>query len=278
MTKAVEIASGRSSLDESQHDQILDQNEESSTSSESSSSEEADVALPNRSEIQECYTDIVEIVDKLYRMSIAIRSPSVRTATSKALSYIERNEIGNDIFNLFEDYTFKRIRAQYPDLSESLVLRLAQSISRRRRMFMYRRKHRKKLEVVEEEIVRIHDQPTPSHIPTRVDPGSSQGNIAIHLAKPAPSLLSKSILSQTTATDYVPRTLAASEVASSTAFTSVASDVLGKNEISIPPVSTTDDKDFECPYCFCILSGKYKQKKLWEYVYYTLFPFFYLLY
>jgi hypothetical protein len=235
--------------------------------SSSSSSDEADVDLPARSAVQECYVDIVEIIDRLYRLSIAIRSPSIRTATSKALSYIERDELGNDISLLFEQYTLQRIRFRYSQLEPRLAERVGKSISRRRRLFMYRRRHREKLQVVEEDLLRERGL-TSRHIisnPNAIPQSEINESSLIQPSMPPATLNPRSIFSQTTATEYVAGVEITPE-ASSIAPTSVVSGVSMESDFCIPPIVSADEKDFECPYCFCILSGKHKKKKLWEYV------------
>jgi hypothetical protein len=233
--------------------------------SSSSSSGEENISIPDRTAIQECYVDIVEIIDKLFRLSIAIRNPSVRTATSKALSYVERDELGNDAFLLFEQFTLKRIRARYSELTEHLAERLAKSISRRRRLFLYRRRHRKKLEVVERE---SHNLPIFPEVGQSVDSKATvqpHEDIPMQPEKRAPTLVSGKLFSQTTATEYAPRPETPSE-ASSIISASMISGISKESEVCIPPVLPADGNNFECPYCFCILYGKTQHKKLWEYV------------
>ena len=233
--------------------------------SSSSSSGDEDISIPERTAIQECYIDIVEIIDRLFKLSIAIRNPSIRTATSKALSYVEKDELGNDIFVLFEQFTIKRIQLRYPELPEYLATRLAKWISRRRRLFLYRRRHRRKLEIIEQD---SHNLPVLLNAGQIVDAGTSlphHEDIPTHSEHRAPTFLSRTILSQTTATEYVPRPETPSE-GGSVVSVSMISGISKESEICIPPVLPADGKDFECPYCFCILHGKTQRKKLWEYV------------
>jgi hypothetical protein len=78
-------------------------------------------------------------------------------------------------------------------------------------------------------------------------------------SEPALTINARTILSQTTATQYVPRpnpTLEGSIVAP----TSVISRKSNESDIIIPPISHGDGKDFECPYCFFILEKKLRRR------------------
>ena len=233
--------------------------------SSSTSSSDESISIPERTAIQECYIDIVEIIDRLFKLSIAIRNPSIRTATSKALSYVEKDELGNDTFLLFEQFTIKRIQLRYPELPEHLATRLAKSISRRRRLFLYRRRHRKKLEIIEQDSHNVPVFPEAGQVAGARTAVLHPEDVPTQSEQRAPTLLSRTILSQTTATEYVPRLETPSE-GSSVVSVSMISGISRESEICIPPVLPADGKDFECPYCFCILHGKTQRKRLWEYV------------
>ena len=71
----------------------------------------------DHSELAGYYLTITEIIGRLFKLSIAIRSPSVQNASGRSVSFVNKDEDGNDLSELFEKYALQRIVHHYPDLS-----------------------------------------------------------------------------------------------------------------------------------------------------------------
>jgi hypothetical protein len=171
---------------------------------------------------------------------------------------------------LFEDYVLQRITHHYPELSPKIAERLSRAVGRRRRQFMYQRRHREKLGRVRRGVdnstnpaQNMNSDNLQSSISHDVAVDTSQPQFA---TEPEPTVFHRSILSETTATQYVSRP--EQPQAPSTKSFSTASGIFQGSEIDIPPpISPDKDQEFECPYCFFILSGEFKEQRTWRYVY-----------
>lgn len=225
--------------------------------------------VPGQSELAGYYLTITEIIGRLFKLSIATRSPSVQNAATRSASFIEKDEEGNDLSVLFEQYVLQRIVHHYPELSPRIAERLSRAIGRRRRQFMYQRRHREKLgraprgerqsatltQIVETDNLK-------SSVPNEAAVSISEAYVTTGLER---SVFHHSILSETTATQYVPRP--EQPQTPSTKSFSTASGVFQGSEIDIPPpVSPDKDQEFECPYCFFILSSEFKEQRTWRYI------------
>jgi hypothetical protein len=222
---------------------------------------------PGQSELAGYYLAITEIIGRLFKLSIAIRSPSIQNAAARSACFIDKDVDGNDLLATFEEYVLQRIVHHYPDLSRRIAERLSRAIGRRRRQFMYQRRHREKLG-------RSHrggEHPTISA--QNMDRDNLKSSLTHELAvptsqrqvttEPEPTVFHHSILSETTATQYVPRP--EQPQAPSTKSFSTASGIFQGSEIDIPPPILPDkDQEFECPYCFFILSSEFKEQRTWR--------------
>ena len=105
------------------------------------------------------YEEIVDIVDNLYKLSVRIRTPTIRSRSLKAASYQPKDlDTGVDILSSYAQYDKQHVCEVLRDLRKSqgenekteddyLTSRLAQSITMRRRQFKYWKRHRDKLSV-----------------------------------------------------------------------------------------------------------------------------------
>ncbi len=222
---------------------------------------------PGQSELAGHYLTITEIIGRLFKLSIAIRSPSVQNAAARSTSFIEKDEDGNDVSAFFEQYVLKRIIHHYPDLSLKIAERLSRAIRRRRRQFMYQRRHREKLGRIrngEEKPFTLGQNMGGDKLNSSMSHGLAGHISDPHVTTgPEPTIFHRSILSETTATQYVPRP--EQPQASSIKSFSTASGIFQGSEIDIPPpISPDKDQEFECPYCFFILSKEFKEQRTWR--------------
>jgi len=105
------------------------------------------------------YEEIVDIIDNLYKLSVRIRTPTIRSRSLKAASYQPKDpETGVDVLSAYALYDQQHTRELLRDLRQAhssetessddyLVTRLAHGITLRRRHFKYWKRHRAKLSV-----------------------------------------------------------------------------------------------------------------------------------
>lgn len=114
------------------------------------------------------YEEIVDIIDNLYKLSVRIRTPTMRSRSLKAASYQPKDpETGIDVLSAYALFDQQHTRELLRDLRQAhanetessddyLVTRLAHGITLRRRHFKYWKRHRDKLSVstvIEESVV-----------------------------------------------------------------------------------------------------------------------------
>ncbi|KAL2049167.1 hypothetical protein ABVK25_010596 [Lepraria finkii] len=253
------------------YDEMVVPSEDVENSSSSSSSSEQDhQSLESTSELQDRYLAIVDTLDRLYKQSIAIRSSAPRNRTSKAASYIQKDECGNDVGVLFQTYAVERIRRAYPQATDFLVRRLGNAVSQRRRHFMYERVRRKRRTLVTHALDPADTlPPTQKRAKEALEASSSTslgsaGVVKTH-SKYDPSSLATGQPSDFTATTYIPRD-DESDHGRSVVSTSTMATFIQDKELEIPPVpeSGTTGKDFECPYCCTIVTAKTGSEKAWK--------------
>ncbi|KAI1571842.1 hypothetical protein PtrEW7m1_007729 [Pyrenophora tritici-repentis] len=100
---------------------------------------------------------MIDIIDNLYKLSVRIRTPSIRSRSLKASSYMQKDpETGVDVLSMYAELDLKHVQELLSDLRRSfpnneemdkdfLIVRLSKSITLRRRNFKYWKRHRDKL-------------------------------------------------------------------------------------------------------------------------------------
>jgi len=116
--------------------------------------EEAD---GSRKELMMRYEEIVDIIDNLYKLSVRIRTPTIRSRSLKAASYQPKDrDTGVDILSSYAQYDRQHVHELLRSLREPYIghsrldddymeSRLTQGITLRRRHFKYWKRHRDKL-------------------------------------------------------------------------------------------------------------------------------------
>ena len=103
-----------------------------------------------RTELQMRFTEIVDIIDNLYKLSVRIRTPGLRSRSLKASSYTQKDpETGVDIFDMYAAQDLKHVQELVSHLRQPyasddtqeeqdfLIKRLSASVTLRRRHFKY---------------------------------------------------------------------------------------------------------------------------------------------
>lgn len=138
----------------------------------------------SKNELTMRYEEVVDIIDNLYKLSVRIRTPTVRSRSLKAASYQPKDpETGVDILSTYALYDQQHTRELLRDLRQAhickphdgddyLVTRLAHGITLRRRHFKYWKRHRDKLSVstvIEERAVHPERPMEQANTPLRND-------------------------------------------------------------------------------------------------------------
>ncbi|KAJ5061318.1 hypothetical protein J3E72DRAFT_190163 [Bipolaris maydis] len=111
-----------------------------------------------RTELKMRFGEIVDIIDNLYKLSVRIRTPGLRSRSLKASSYTQKDpETGIDIFDMYAMQDLKHVQELVSHLRQPyvasdtqedqdyLIKRLSASVTLRRRHFKYWKRHRDKL-------------------------------------------------------------------------------------------------------------------------------------
>ncbi|KAF2823767.1 hypothetical protein CC86DRAFT_371989 [Ophiobolus disseminans] len=244
--------------------------------------EDEDEDSGSRSELSMRFAEIVDIVDNLYKLSVRIRTPTIRSRSLKAATYKPKDpETGVDLLSTYAVYDLQHIKEllchlrqpHQEDVENSdydyLITRLSAAITLRRRQFKYWRRHRDKLGMatgIEETTpdALVINRPDP---PQRNDTSEAQPEIpTLVVPKEAPShKTGKTLLSGTEATQHHQSLDEIVDTKSVTSYAVTVKDLHGKGvELPPPPHSADGEKDFECPYCYIICPARYGRGRAWR--------------
>ncbi|OMP89197.1 hypothetical protein BK809_0005918 [Diplodia seriata] len=236
-----------------------------------------------RFELQQRMSEIVDIINSLYRLSIRIRNPTIRIRSLKAATYRQIDpDTGVDVLSQYAEYdrgyvadSLAQLRAGFPQRKNEdvafLVDRLSKAITKRRQQFKYWKRHRDKLSIpapAKEDV-----PPTGGIQGLQPQPGTNGIDSSVHapnvvkfdLRAPPSEAQPRTLLSGTEATAHH-RTL--DDAVDSQSVTSVATTArdLGGHGIDLPPPPSSADgeRDFECPYCYVICPARYGRSRSWK--------------
>ena len=176
-------------------------------------------------ELNQILSDIVEVVNCLLRLSVAIRNPAPHDRLMKSKS--------SDTSH-YEPYDIQHVSMKFPGADKEITARLGKAISRRRQYFKYREEHHKLSQGLDfnsgmTEIVGPSTivSPLPQHI-------KGGAGVAGDLGTLDEDERSETGISQTT----------------------YATSVANSEQIRTPPLpKQSKDGPFECPFCFVIISA-----------------------
>ena len=262
------IIAGQKLPSEASSEDKDDYDSESSFDSESQDEQPA-APIP---EVKQHYLGIVDAIDRLYKLSMVIRSPQLRNRSTKAETFVERDSEGRDVSADFEHYAITRALhqmctwknkispAELTNDEENLAIRLGKANSRRRRRFMYDQSHHRKLANFKPNFDEEGDRNIPAPERSKAIEGRSQehnnpSNVLLNMHGTISSTKAFTILSDTTATKYVPPPYQIPDNQSATSSSTTYSGYQ-MSDVSIP-VAPEDsfNKEFQCPYCKYIALG-----------------------
>ncbi|KAF1915484.1 hypothetical protein BDU57DRAFT_274856 [Ampelomyces quisqualis] len=246
--------------------------------------EEEDENVGSRTELSMRFSEIQDIIDNLYKLSVRIRTPTIRSRSLKAATYKPKDaDSGVDIMSEYAKYdvqhvaeVIKQLSQPYQHQAESdhnyLINRLSSAITLRRRQFKYWKRHRDKLgvsTVQEEQTYTAGPGVDRPELPMRNDTLEALPDIAIHVTdqdEEAPShKTGKTLLSGTEATQYHQSLDEIVDTKSVTSYAVTVKDIHGKGVDLPPPPRVADgEKDFECPFCYIICPARYGRGRAWR--------------
>jgi hypothetical protein len=206
---------------------------------------------------------VEQAIDRLYRLSVAIRRPSIISQNVKAANFVIRDEDGNDVGEQFADFALKWITHQFPDAAPVIRERLAKSVTLRRKRFLYRQNHQKKLSTKSY----LSPPPLAGRSPS---PGlEAESTIVARTIIESPAqgnhdkqneFLKPRLPSQTSASKVSGKfkTEDVFEPPPSRTPTVFSSPFTQQAAVAIPdpPKLSPGSKEFECPYCCMMLPMK----------------------
>lgn len=282
LNAAYEIVSGaRLPYEEQPHPDEDDDEEEDDDDGFFSEDEEDDDPDETRTELGMRFGEVVDIIDNLYKLSVRIRTPTLRSRSLKAASYQPTDpETGVDLLAMYAEYDLQHTKEllwhlRQPHVGDTqlehdfLVTRLSKGITLRRRQFKYWKRHRDKLSVstvFEEELPIVQPVINRPNAPQRMDTLEVQSGNPIFMTKEAPShKTGKTLLSGTEATQHYQSLDEIVDTKSVTSYAVTVKDIQGRGvDLPPPPKCAEGDKDFECPYCFVICPARYGRGRAWR--------------
>lgn len=170
--------------------------------------------------------DIIEVVNCLLRLSVAIRNPAPHDRLTKSKSTDTSH---------YEPYDIQHVCTKFPNADEKITARLGKAISRRRQYFKYREEHHNKLSQGLDFNSGITEIVGPSTIASSLPQHIKGGaGVAGDLGTLDEDERSETGISQT----------------------SYATSVADSEKIRVPPLpKQSKDGPFECPFCFMIISA-----------------------
>ncbi|KAF1957486.1 hypothetical protein CC80DRAFT_443757 [Byssothecium circinans] len=278
---ALDIVSGNRLPYEKQ--QKPDETDEDEVENDDFFSEDEDEDEPGapKTELEMRFREFVDIIDNLYKLSVRIRQPTIRSRSLKAASYAPKDpETQIDILEQYAAFDLqhtwelvRHLRTPYAgandiEKDEALIHRLARAVTLRRRQFKYWKRHRDKLgvstipedapiqpQVERPEQMNLHDT-------LEVQPGVTEQVII----KEAPSQKTgKTMLSGTEVTYHHQSLDDIVDSKSVTSYATTVRDASGRSiQLPPPPKAADGEKDFECPICYIICPSRYANQRSWK--------------
>ncbi|KAH8880759.1 hypothetical protein GQ53DRAFT_736224 [Thozetella sp. PMI_491] len=176
-------------------------------------------------ELEQISMDIVEVVDCLFRLNVAIRNPAPHDRFVK-YKFTDTS--------YFEPFDIQHVHSKFASISPKLEERLGKAISRRRQYFKYRKAHHEKLQQnLDDDGKPWNDEPAQSTIAS---------SIPSHLKEQSEGGPSRTVLLEEDRSD------------AGLSETSYATSAAAAEVLRIPPMPEAAQKGpFECPFCFMMI-------------------------
>lgn len=225
--------------------------------------------LREKSAATDHFSGVEETIDRLYRMSYMIRTPSVASQNARANAFRIMDEDGNDGEPVFREFAVRVVESRCPEASPGLVSKISESIVLRRKRFLYRGHHQHKLSSGPSKVQltasegRSHRAPSAITVIRKGTEPPTPNVTAQPKSKAhgtAPSATSASGFSNTC---FRPgKVFEARSVASTAAQT--IDDRADAFQPPPPPKAVQGGKEFECPYCYLVLPITEARPSKWK--------------
>ena len=223
--------------------------------------------------IQSYCNEIIDIIDKLFNVSILIRRGSRNFRTSRAAAHIEKDEEGHDVVPEFKSIVSLRIAGLCPETPPWLVQRLTNVIAMRRQQFYYQRAHKKRLAnipTIFEDKPQFREGISRPNITYGAKTTRQGPSMARHHQLSAPKTVKTGSSSKTYGTMATELILEEEQTIRPILAKPAPSEKrLGENIFPAPPKEPRG-KPFECNQCFYILPDETRQLALWRFVCYFI--------
>jgi len=211
-------------------------------------------------------------ITRLNRLSLTIRRLSVVQRNSRATYYEEEDENGVGRVWAFHAMAQHMVTTWYPNASEIIQHRLAETMVTRRRQLLYRQSHQQKLKGQG----RQQSGPKRNQFAPQTfagithSPSSNSRNPNMPPKSMKPVLNSKAESRDTLSTTQASTMYASKfrpDAPSSRASTALSAAVndFGCFELPKPPKPVQGHFDFSCPYCCLVVPLKEAEEKNWKY-------------
>lgn len=247
------------------------QSQSSYSFSDSATESQASRTRSAKEEIQEA-TPLVAIIlaiHRLHRVAMAIRKSGTASHEMKAAVEQFLDEEGIDVVEVFERWCLELLRHKFKTADESTLRRIAHTNGERRRRFLYRKKHQKKLAGRRDSgllPLKLTSPISALYADTSTSPLSESGPGKLpvrHSTTPA----SNAQMTQTTASKVVrDKYHYEQSVAPSTPRSIAPSTLIHFDSSMYPPAPKvpTGAQEFYCPYCCKVHPSSERSGKHWK--------------
>ena len=236
-------------------------------SSESESSSEDTWQEPS---LEDYLDDIVESIDKLVKITKAIRQASAYSGNSKAQAYEDVEQGPDGPVNksqIFEQFIGDFLEKRYRQTDSNIRARLQRAISRCNRHFAYRRRYQQKLFYGTDEVMEARSNvlPAPKQaiVPTLSQPihGDVPANVHSKRSEVRTYAPSSHMTASTLRPDFRPFDTKSSVISGSS-----FSRLSRKPSDDLPPAPPLEagDRYFQCPYCCVLLPRNKSDPRAWR--------------
>jgi hypothetical protein len=227
--------------------------------------------------------NIVNAVHRLHRVSMAIRQCGSRAHNDQAATEQFIDKDGIDLVKEFENYTLKLLNHYYKsdqkhEAFNLLMERLASANGKRRRRFLYHRRHHLKLKSTRPTLSRGKTDTGINNTSMAVNSGlnieSAQKDIRVFKSKRAISSAvstTSNVMSATTASkvqrsQFKWTASMLSMQSTATARSAAASTQIGVESRFIPPPPKVEPgaREFQCPYCYKVQPVSETRSNTWK--------------
>lgn len=245
---------GSSSAGESE-----DSSDRSSTSSYRLLSPSDDDEIPSRSPPRSTiWTSVQETITSLRQLALTIRIAGARHRQER-IQRFKNLDPNKQVYQLVEECARQTVDFQFPEASESLRERMAESIATRRARFLYLEQHQKKTSTLNERAPDLQRTEAPKdeeNTPPTMQPEQQQAAIMLPpQSNLGPSVQPSVMLSATDRTKLDLKQLQTIQKNTKRAE-SVSSVKISMGTIPSMPKLHPGGASFTCPYCFLVCPAK----------------------